>query len=186
MKVGVLAFQGGYASHEKILAEVGIVSCTVKETKDLEGLDGIVLPGGESSTQLKLMSYSGMKQDLVSFIKDKSKKVFGTCAGLILLANKVISPEQESLSVLDITVRRNGYGSQLDSFETTTDKGRAAVFIRAPRIESINSKTVKVVDSLKGEPIMIVSDNVLGASYHPELAMDINLYEDFFLKTLPL
>ena len=186
MKVGLLAFQGGYCAHEKVLTEVGIVSSVVRESKDLEGSDGLILPGGESSTQLKLLSYSGMKEELVSFILDKSKKIFGTCAGLILLAKKVISPEQESLSILDVTVRRNGYGSQLDSFEATTDKGRSAVFIRAPKIESIDSSSVKVVDSLKEDPIMVICDNVLAATYHPELAEDTKLYEDFFLKTLPL
>ncbi len=181
MKVGVLAFQGGYAAHIKMLDLVGIRSSEVRTRGDLENLDGLILPGGESSTQLKLLSYSGMKEELVSFIKDGSKKIFGTCAGLILLAAHVVSPSQESFSVLDIRVKRNGYGSQLQSFETLTDKGRAATFIRAPRIEWVDETKCRVVDTLNKEPIMVCRANVLGATYHPELAGDSKIYEDFFL-----
>lgn len=183
MRIGLLAFQGGYLAHKKMLSLVGIDSLEVRNRGDLLDLDGLILPGGESSTQLKLLNYSGMKEDLVSFIKDKSKKIFGTCAGLILLSKEVISPQQESLSILNIRVRRNGYGSQLDSFEAVTDKGRSAVFIRAPKIEKIYSSSVRIVDSLNKEPIMVIADNVLGSSFHPELARDTKLYEDFFLSS---
>ncbi len=182
MKIGVLALQGGFYLHKVCLSHVGIESIEVKNLKDLENIDGLIFPGGESSTHLKLLNLYGLKEGVGEFVFDRSKKIFGTCAGLILLATEVKNPDQDSFKALDIVVVRNGYGSQLDSFEGCTDSGVYSVFIRAPRIERVLSEKCKVIDTLNNEPVMVRQDNVIACSHHPELARNFSLYEDIFIK----
>lgn len=182
MKIGVLALQGGFYRHELSLSKLGIENIEVRTINDLENIDGLIFPGGESSTHLKLLNLYGLRNEVEKFVFDRSKIIFGTCAGLILLASRVKNPSQDSFKALDITVVRNGYGSQLDSFEGCTDKGFYSVFIRAPRIESIDSKECKIVDTLNKEPIMVKQNNVIACSHHPELTEDTSLYESIFIK----
>jgi 5'-phosphate synthase pdxT subunit len=170
-RIGVLALQGDFEAHARALAALGHRVALVKVPADLEGLEGIVLPGGESTTQLRLLASSGLGPPLACAIR-AGLPVLATCAGLILLARRVVDPEQEGLDLLDVTVARNAWGRQLDSFEATSDRRRLPlVFIRAPRIRD-RGAGVEVLDTLDGEPILVRQGNVVAATFHPELAGD--------------
>jgi pyridoxal 5'-phosphate synthase pdxT subunit len=188
--VGVLALQGDVREHESAFADVGAATRRVRRPGDLEGLDGIVLPGGESTTLSMLLESAELIDPLAKLVAD-GLPVFGTCAGLILLARRVEDgrPDQRSLGALDVTVRRNGYGRQLFSFEeavtpTGPDLGAAmpAVFIRAPVVVEVGS-TVEVLATLETEghadPVVVRSGSVLGATFHPELTGDRRLHRLF-------
>jgi len=166
--IGVLSLQGAFAAHERLLRELGAEPREVRVPADLEGLKGLVLPGGESSVHLRLLEESGLDGAIARF----EGSILGTCAGLILLAKRVANPEQRSLGLLDVDVERNGYGRQRDSFED--EEGR--VFIRAPRITRVGSG-VEVLASREGEPIAVRAGRILGATYHPELGRDRSLHE---------
>ena len=177
LRVGVLALQGDFAAHARALAAAGAAAVEVRTTAALDGLCGLVLPGGESPTLLRLMAPLGMQQALVEFQR-RGGAIFGTCAGLILLASEVVQPAQECLGLLDVTVERNAYGRQIDSFvaqgtlelpDEVTETAEM-VFIRAPRILRIGPG-VRVFGRLNGEAVLIGRDRVLAATFHPEMTV---------------
>lgn len=182
--VGVLALQGAFAAHEQALTEVGATTRQVRTPADLAGVHALVLPGGESSVMSKLLESSGLFDEITSRLAD-GMPAFGTCAGMILLANEVLDgrPDQRSFGVIDMAVRRNGYGRQIDSFETdlTVDGDDVpfhGVFIRAPKVETIGA-TVQVLATHDGVPVLARQGNVMVASFHPELTGDARLHRLF-------
>lgn len=182
--VGVLALQGAFSVHEKALRKLNVEVREVRLAHDLDGVDGVILPGGESTTMSQLLLSSGVFNVLSQRIAD-GLPTMGTCAGLILLAERVLDarPDQVSCSVLDVTVRRNGYGRQIDSFEADIAvKGLetpfTAVFIRAPIIDVVGSD-VEILAVHNGSPVAVATQNVLAASFHPELTSDVRFHELF-------
>ncbi len=170
--IGVLAIQGDYAAHAAALTVCGATSIEVRNPAELSSLDGLVLPGGESTTVLKFLEKHGFFEALRKFCS--SKPVFATCAGTILLAREVLHPPQRSLGVLDATVERNAYGRQIDSSiitaETTLPGGPLEmVFIRAPRITAIGPG-VEVLAQRDGFPTLVRQGRILAATFHPELS----------------
>jgi 5'-phosphate synthase pdxT subunit len=189
-KVGVLALQGDFAAHVAALERAGASAELVREPAQLEEIDGLVIPGGESTTMLKLLQYEGLLEPLKQFCA--AKPVFGTCAGAILLATHVLNPEQESLAVMDMEVERNAYGRQLDSrvariepeadfASRTAPGGLEAVFIRAPRILNIGP-SAKVLATYEGSPVLVEQGRHLAATFHPELSSDQRVHELFIKK----
>ena len=180
MRVGVLALQGDFALHAKALARCGVEPVEVRKPEQLGGLDGLIIPGGESTTLLKLMDAWDFTPAIEEF-HDEGKPIFGTCAGLILLARGVQSPSQPSLGLIDIDVERNAYGRQRESFEVhgEANLGRDVpvemVFIRAPRIRRVGPG-VKVLARHGGEPVMASEGSVLVATFHPELTDDSSVH----------
>ena len=180
-RIGVLALQGDVDAHARALAEVGAVAVPVRLPAQLDGLDGLVIPGGESSTLLKLAARDGMFEALKNFAE--TMPVFGTCAGCILLARRVLRPEQASLGVLDATVERNGYGRQIDSAILPTPTvlpggAMEAVYIRAPRIVA-TGPAVEVLATRDGEPVLVRQGRLLAATFHPELSADRRVHRLF-------
>jgi 5'-phosphate synthase pdxT subunit len=167
-RIGVLAVQGGFDSHLRALEAAGYTAVTVREARDLDWLDGLVLPGGESTTQWKLIVRHGLATALAAFVNSK-KPILATCAGLILAARAVRNPEQPSFGWLDVSVARNAWGRQVDSFEAPLDGGGdPMVFIRAPRIEAVGDG-VEVLATYRGEPVLVRQGSIVGAVFHPEL-----------------
>ena len=188
--IGVLALQGAFAAHAEHLTGLGADTRLVRRAEHLEGLTGLVLPGGESTTMSNLLVSSGLDTSLREAIRD-GLPVFGTCAGMILLARDILDgrPDQISFDALDITVRRNGYGRQVDSFETDLDIDSLdvpfhAVFIRAPVIETIGAD-VEVLASHSGRPVLVRSGRVMAASFHPELTDDSRVHNMFLQLISP-
>jgi len=185
-KVGVLALQGASRAHAEALSALGAHPVEVRTPDDLAGIDGLVLPGGESTTISKLLELSGLFEPVAERLA-AGMPVLGTCAGLILLASEVLDgrPDQRCFAVLDVAVRRNGFGRQVDSFETDLDvdglPGAAfpAVFIRAPVVERVG-EGVEVLASVDGKPVLCRQGAVLAAAFHPELSGDLRLHQ-FFL-----
>jgi pyridoxal 5'-phosphate synthase pdxT subunit len=183
--IGVLALQGAFAAHRRRLAELGVASRDVRQPRDLIGLDGLVMPGGESTTMSNLLTSSGLFDAIGARLSD-GLPVFGTCAGLILLATEVHDgrPDQRSFGALDVAVQRNGYGRQLDSFETDLavaglgDEPFHGVFIRAPRVESAGP-SVEVLAEHRGDPVLVRQDRIMAAAFHPELTPDHRLHARF-------
>jgi 5'-phosphate synthase pdxT subunit len=189
-KVGVLSLQGDFAAHGEALARAGAEPVFVRDPEQLAGIDGLVIPGGESTTMLKLLRFEGWMEKLAEF--GRQKPIFGTCAGAILLANEVSNPSQESLGLMDIGVERNGYGRQVDSrvasldpepdFEERTSPGKLeAVFIRAPIIRRISDGT-RVLARYGGDPVLVEQGRHLAATFHPELTRDGRVHELFLEK----
>lgn len=185
--VGILALQGDFAAHERALDRLGAPSTLVRSAADLERIDGLILPGGESTTMLNLLHRENLFQPLKDFAQ--RKPVFGTCAGLILMANSVTGPVQESLGVMDVAVERNAYGRQIDSRVVTITPSRdlgvnghgsslEAVFIRAPIIRS-TGPGVKVLATYQGDPVLVQQGSSLGASFHPELSDETRVHRLF-------
>lgn len=188
MKIGVLAIQGDFAAHARALARSGVEAVEVRRSEQLAGIDGLIIPGGESTTMLKVMREEQMIDPIRDFAR-AGKAIFGTCAGAIMLANEVRNPQQQSLGLMDISVERNSYGRQLDSFvreiETALgDEPMEAVFIRAPRITGIGPG-VEVLSTIEGEPVMVRQNNLLAATFHPELTSD-NRVHDLFIEMISL
>jgi 5'-phosphate synthase pdxT subunit len=146
----------------------------VRASRSLGGLDGLVLPGGESTAQLKLIEVLGLRPGIVELCRHKP--VLATCAGLILLAQRVSNPEQDSFGLLEVSVERNAWGRQIDSFEACSAGGRPLVFIRAPRLLAV-SPAVEVLDRHAGEPVAVRQRNIVALTFHPELAGDAFFYE---------
>jgi 5'-phosphate synthase pdxT subunit len=185
-RVGVLALQGGFAAHAAALVDLGVDAVEVRRTERLERLDGLIVPGGESTTLLNLMRDEPWF-DALSRFHGAGGALFGTCAGAILLSREVRAPRQPSLGLLDAVIERNGYGRQVDSFETLLMlEGSAeplpAVFIRAPRFCYVGP-AVRVLARLGNEPVLVRQDNVLAATFHPELTADRRLHR-VFLKLI--
>jgi 5'-phosphate synthase pdxT subunit len=182
-RVGVLALQGDYAAHCAALERAGAAPFELRDAEGIERADAFVLPGGESTVMGSLLVRFGLMDALVLAIKG-GKSVFGTCAGLILLAAKVEGKEQPGLRLLDVSVRRNAYGRQVDSFRETvrsTIPGAASiegVFIRAPRITAAGPK-VEILAERNGEPILVRQGSMVGASFHPELIEDAAIHRWF-------
>lgn len=179
--IGVLALQGDFLEHLKILQSLGINTIEVKLLEDLGKIDGIILPGGESTTMARLFDVFDLRKPLQEKIQ-KGLPVWGTCAGMILLAKKIVQPAPIPLALLDITVNRNAYGRQIDSFEMPLkikvlgEKVLNATFIRAPRIESIGPN-VEILAKLDDEIVAVKQNNILATSFHPELTQDTRFHE---------
>ena len=182
MQVGVLALQGAFAAHSDCLTSIGVQSIEVRNPEQLSSVDALLMPGGESSTMSQLLESSGLFDPIATRIAD-GMPVFGTCAGMILLASEILDgrSDQRSFSAIDISVRRNAFGRQVDSFEATINSSVGdfhGVFIRAPRIERVGDQ-VEVLGSINDEPVLVRQGNVLAASFHPELSNDARLHQYF-------
>lgn len=183
MKIGVLALQGDFDAHRKRLAELGAEVVLVKKPEQLDEIDGLVIPGGESGTFLKLLGDAGFEK-LRQFVR--VKPTFGTCAGAILLASEVENPKQVGLGAIDIGIRRNAYGRQVDSSiregRFVDEKLRSSpiemVFIRAPKIERVGS-SVEVLATEGGDPVVVRQGKVMAATFHPELSEDTRVHRAF-------
>jgi len=181
MNIGVLAIQGDYEAHQARLRELGADVTLVRKPEQLDGLDAIVIPGGESSTFLNFLEERGFLEKLREFVS--TKPAFGTCAGAILLAKEVENPPQKSLGLLDIRIRRNAYGRQINSSicEAVTKLGEKPlemVFIRAPKIVSTGG-SVEVLASENGDPVLVRQGKIMAATFHPELSSDTRVHQEF-------
>lgn len=181
LTIGVLALQGAYDAHVKTLSGLGAIARLVRVPAELEGLDGLVMPGGESTTMLKFLDRNGFFDVLKEFVR--KTPTFGTCAGAILLAKHVENPAQRSLEALDITVERNAYGRQIDSTilraETAVPGGPLEmVFIRAPRIRAIGP-AVETLAVREGSATLVRSGHLMAATFHPELSGDSRVHRMF-------
>jgi pyridoxal 5'-phosphate synthase pdxT subunit len=189
-KVGVLALQGDFEAHARALTRAGAEPVEVRTAAGLAAVDGLVIPGGESTTMLKLLREESLLQPLTEF--GRSKPIFGTCAGAILIAAEVCNPAQESLRLMDIAVERNAYGRQIESRVTQLSPGAdfaartrpgdlEAVFIRAPIIRRVGSE-VRVLAEYQGDPVLVEQGRHLVATFHPELTRDARVHELFLRK----
>jgi 5'-phosphate synthase pdxT subunit len=184
LTIGVLALQGAFRAHTQTLVELGVATREVRTPEHLDEVDALVMPGGESTTMSRLLTSSGLF-DQIKARASEGMAVFGTCAGMILLATEVLDgrPDQRSFGVIDLSVRRNGYGRQLDSFETDLDvAGLAApfhgVFIRAPRVTAVGP-AVEVLARHGDDAVLVRQGHIMAASFHPELTGDTRLHERF-------
>ena len=183
MKIGILALQGDVREHAAVLADLDTDSRPVRTPADLDLVDALIMPGGESTTMSLLLDSAALRGPIEDRLRDRMP-VFGTCAGLILLATDVLDgrPDQTSFAAIDVSVRRNGYGRQVDSFETDLDVAGVgavhAVFIRAPVVERVGPG-VEVLASIDGHPVLCRQGNVLVAAFHPELTGDTRIHELF-------
>ena len=181
MKIGVLAIQGDYEAHKARLEQLGAEVTLVRKPEQLDVIDGIVIPGGESSTFLNFLAERGFLEKLRDFVS--TKPTFGTCAGAILLAKQVENPPQQSLEALDIRIRRNAYGRQIDSSirQVQTKLGSKPlemVFIRAPKIV-VAGKGVEVLATAGGDPVLVREGKIMAATFHPELSDDTRVHQEF-------
>jgi len=188
MKIGVLAIQGDFDAHRRRLEELGAEVVLVRKPEQLGEIDGLVIPGGESTTFLKVLGEKGLEK-LKNFVL--AKPTFGTCAGCIMLANEIENPPQKGLGAMDITVRRNAYGRQIDSFITPSTAVAAVeagagpletVFIRAPKIAKVGPG-VEVLARQGDDPVLVRQGKTLAATFHPELSDDSRVHA-YFLKLI--
>jgi 5'-phosphate synthase pdxT subunit len=181
-RIGILAIQGDFDAHARRVEKLGAGAIFIRTPADFDGLAGVILPGGESSTHLKLLDEECLRKPLVEFARNGGA-ILGTCAGAILLAREVYNPAQASLNLLDISVLRNAYGRQLSSnvctlLTTLNDAPLEMVFIRAPIIESVGPG-VTILAERDGHPILVQQGNILAATFHPELAADLAVHHHF-------
>jgi 5'-phosphate synthase pdxT subunit len=181
MKVGVLAVQGNFREHLAMLARIGVEGVEVRKPVQLDGLDGLIVPGGESTAIGRLVRLYGLEEAIAAF----EGPLLGTCAGMILLAREAVDGvlDQPLLGLVDLSVRRNGYGRQVWSFEadlelTDHDRPLRGVFIRAPRVVAIGPE-VETLAALDGDPVLVRQGRVLAAAFHPELTEDTRVHELF-------
>lgn len=184
LKIGILAVQGDFEAHAAMLHDLGVATVEVRTPADMNGCDGLILPGGESTTQLQFLQEEGLYETIKRFA-GSGGALFGTCAGAILLATEVKNPQQESLGLLDITVQRNGYGRQVasDVFTGKTklkDEPLEMVFIRGPIIDRVG-QDVEVLAQHAGKPAIVQKGRILATTFHPELTSDTTVHE-YFLK----
>ena len=183
MTIGVLAVQGAFIEHEKVLDKIGVEHKEIRQASDLSGIDGIILPGGESTVQGQLIRKLGIFQPLKEMISD-GMPVLATCAGLILLAEQLENDSRTHLATLPVTVRRNAYGRQLGSFTTTGNVGNIRdypmVFIRAPFITE-TSAGVDILSTVDGNIVGVQYKNQIGLAFHPEMTLDTRIHE-YWLK----
>ena len=182
MKIGILAVQGDFAAHGAMLGGMGIETVEVRTPADLEICDGLILPGGESTTQLQFLQEEGLYEAIKKFAAE-DKAIFGTCAGAILLATEVKNPRQESLGLLDMTVLRNGYGRQVHSDvvsgpSTLKKEPMEMVFIRGPIFERVGPG-IEVLAEYAGRPALVQKAHILAAAFHPELTEDTTVHRYF-------
>ncbi len=184
--IGILAVQGDFTLHARMLEKIGIPYRLVKHAAEFREISGLILPGGESTTMLKFLAEEKLDTAIRQFAA-AGKPIFGTCAGTILLAQEVLNPPQERLGLIDITVERNGYGRQIDSSIQQGDLPELAdhpvemVFIRAPIIRRVG-EGVRVLGRVDGQPVLVEKDNVLAATFHPELTPDETIHRYFISK----
>jgi pyridoxal 5'-phosphate synthase pdxT subunit len=182
VRIGVLALQGDFDAHRKAIERAGADAIEVRTAADLTSVDGLVIPGGESTTMLKLLNAEHLFEPLQEF--GKTKSIFGTCAGAILLASEVVNPAQPSLGLLDLTVERNGYGRQIDSRIAHIDlegQPAEAVFIRAPVIRRVGP-AAKVLATYLKDPVLVEQGRHMAATFHPELSADGRIHRHFIQK----
>jgi len=184
MKIGILALQGDFIEHTYIISKLGACPVAVRQPEQLEGLDGLIIPGGESTTMLKLMHEYNLFQPIKEFAHS-GLPIMGTCAGMVLLSKKVFNPDMNTLALMDIEVQRNAFGRQVDSFETIIsmpslgDEPFTAVFIRAPIIEN-SGPAVDIMGRLAdGRIVAARQGNILALSFHPELSNDSRIHSYF-------
>ena len=188
--IGILAVQGDFEKHAQMLDRMGAAWKLVKHASDLEGIGGLILPGGESTTMLKFFNEEGLGPAVLEFAA-RGKPIFGTCAGAILLAKEVSNPPQESLRLLDIGIERNAYGRQIDSSvrkgdcPELSDHPVEMVFIRAPIIRRLGAG-VRVVGTSDGLPVLVEQGNILAATFHPELTQDETIHRHFLGKVMKI
>lgn len=192
-RVGVLALQGAFAEHRVALSRLGCEAVDVRTPAQLASVDALAMPGGESTTMSKLLASSGLFDALATRLVD-GFPVFGTCAGMILLSREITDgrPDQRSFNAIDLAVRRNGYGRQVDSFEADLavaglDEPFRAVFIRAPKVEA-HGRSVEVLATCDDFPVLVrggVNGNILCASFHPELTSDVRIHQLFLTLAFP-
>jgi pyridoxal 5'-phosphate synthase pdxT subunit len=183
-EIGVLALQGDFEAHRRAIERSGAHAFEVRTKSDLERADALILPGGESTTMLKLLDSEGLFEPLRSF--GAKKPIFGTCAGAILLAADVSHPPQRSLELMDLSVERNGYGRQIDSRVAQIElqgKSREAVFIRAPIIRRVGP-SVKVLATYEDNPVLVEQGRHLAATFHPELSAGSGIHQYFIARIL--
>lgn len=188
MKIGVLGIQGAIQEHLRMIERTGNEPLWVKSTSELAKVSGLIMPGGESTTMIRLMKkyelWDALREAIVSGLP-----VYATCAGMILLAREIVNyPDQETLGVLDVVVERNGYGRQVASFETDLDipvigdEPFRAIFIRAPIIEKCG-ENVEILSTYKEKPVLVKQGKILATSFHPELTDDLRIHE-YFVKEM--
>lgn len=185
--IGVLALQGAFAKHVELFTSLGASAGEVRTPAQLATFDALVIPGGESSTMSKLLDLQGLREPLQTRL-DAGMPAFGTCAGMIMLATEILDgrADQQALGAIDISVRRNGYGRQIDSFEHPVDVVGLddgpfqAVFIRAPIVERVGDG-VEVLGEVDGDPVVLRQGPIFVTSFHPELTNDLRLHEAFLL-----
>jgi 5'-phosphate synthase pdxT subunit len=175
VKIGVLALQGAFREHMDMLRQLGVDSAAVRLPADLEGVSGLIIPGGESTTMRKLINRWGLREPILDLAR-QGAPIFGTCAGMIVLAKDIVDGDEPVLPLLDVSVRRNAFGRQLDSFETDFDVpmlGDApvhGVFIRAPIVERVGADVDVIARLDDGRPVAVRQRNVIATAFHPELA----------------
>lgn len=185
IKVGVLGIQGAYLKHAAMIKSLGADAVIVKYADQLQDIQGLILPGGESTTITKVMGYRLDFDDILSF--GKKNPIFGTCAGLIFLGNHASDPRVRQFNLLNVSVERNAYGSQIDSFTDDIELSFSpenpfhAVYIRAPRIQSV-AEDVKVLATQNSQPVLVENELHLGATFHPELTNDPRVHQYFLNK----
>lgn len=181
MKIGVLALQGDFKEHIDMLKRCNVDAVSVKLPEDLEDADGLIIPGGESTAIGNLMQRHKLDKAIVEKHK-KGMAVYGTCAGAILLSKSIVGSEQPRLGLLGISIKRNDYGRQADSFEAELSIEKIGkfpgVFIRAPAIEKVNNG-VKILSKLNNNPVLVRKNNVLASTFHPELTNNKKVHEYF-------
>jgi len=182
LRIGVLAVQGDFEAHEAVLKQLGAETVEVRVPADLDGCDGLILPGGESTTQLQFLQEEGLAGAITKFA-ERGGAIFGTCAGAILLATDVEHPKQDSLRLLDMTVIRNAYGRQIASDVVSgstqlKSEPLEMVFIRGPIIERAGPG-VKVLAEFAGKPALVQRENIMAATFHPELTEDTTVHQHF-------
>lgn len=182
MKIGILAVQGDFEAHGRALGKIGADFAYVRTPEDLEEVDALILPGGESTTHMKLLAETGL-DEAIRKLAGKRAAFLGTCAGAIVLAREVKSPAQQSLGLIDITVVRNAYGRQLSSDvlmlpTKLRDEPLEMVFIRAPLIEAVG-EGVEILAEREGKPVLVQQSRVMAATFHPELTNDTAIHERF-------
>ena len=184
--VGILAIQGDFAMHAKMLDALAAPWMLVKHPADLEAVSGLIMPGGESTTMLKIFALEGMGAAIKEFAVT-GKPIYGTCAGAILLAKEVLNPPQEKLGLIDISIERNAYGRQIDSSVQTgecpdlADHPVEMVFIRAPIIRRVG-EGVRVLGRCGNLPVLVEQGNILAGTFHPELTTDPSVHQYFLRK----
>ncbi|MBI2660048.1 pyridoxal 5'-phosphate synthase glutaminase subunit PdxT [Candidatus Woesearchaeota archaeon] len=181
MKIGVLALQGSFKEHIEMLGKCSVDAVSVKRPEDLKDMNGLIIPGGESTAIGNLMQLSHLDMEIIKRNRH-GMAIYGTCAGAIILSKSIVESQQPRLGLLDISIKRNDYGRQADSFETELDIEKIGkfkgIFIRAPVIEKMNNG-VQILSELNSKPILVQKNNILASTFHPELTDDKRVHEYF-------
>lgn len=181
MKIGVLALQGSFKEHIDMIEKCNIDAVSIKLPEDLKDVNGLIIPGGESTTIGNLMQRNHLDREIIKRNR-MGMSIYGTCAGAIILSKRIVGSNQPRLGLLDISIKRNDYGRQADSFETELEIKKIGkfngIFIRAPVIEKIDNG-VRALAKLNNNPVLIQQDNILASTFHPELTNDKKVHEHF-------